>query len=105
MMPLVIEQHRNGSKKFPSGDLSLSDGPRSGRPKIMNNEDLRQVVDANSRTTCQELAEMFRVSPETIRLHLHQLGKTWKLSKWVTHELTNDNKLSRLTFSKHFTQR
>ncbi|CAH1972523.1 unnamed protein product [Acanthoscelides obtectus] len=27
----------------------------------MNNEDLRQVVEANSRTTCQELAEMFRV--------------------------------------------
>ncbi|CAH2018539.1 unnamed protein product [Acanthoscelides obtectus] len=48
----------------------------------MNNADLRQVVHANSGTTCQELAEMFSVSHETIRLHLHQLGKTWKLSKW-----------------------
>ncbi|CAH1987571.1 unnamed protein product [Acanthoscelides obtectus] len=27
----------------------------------MNSEDLRQVVDANSKTTCQELAEMFRI--------------------------------------------
>lgn len=84
-------------KKFSSGDLSLTDEARSGRPKIINNEDIQQVVEANSRTTCLELAERFNVSDETIRLHLHQLGKTWKLSKWVPHELSNDNKLSRLT--------
>ncbi|CAH1975770.1 unnamed protein product [Acanthoscelides obtectus] len=48
-------------------------------PVVVAVEDLRQVVNANSRTTCQELAEMFRVSPKTIRLRLHQLGKTWKL--------------------------
>lgn len=76
-------------KKFSSGDFNLNDEARSGRPKIINNEDLQQVVEANSSTTCLELAERFNVSDETIRLHLHQLGKTWKLSKWVPHELSH----------------
>jgi [histone H3]-lysine36 N-dimethyltransferase SETMAR len=84
-------------KKFSSGDFSLIDEARSGRPKIINNEDIKEVVEANSSTTCLELAERFNVSDETIRLHLHQLGKKWKLSKWVPHELSDDNKLSRIT--------
>ena len=37
------------------------------------------------------------MSDETIRLHLHQLGKRWKLSKWVPYELSETNKLQRLT--------
>ncbi|GJQ75677.1 hypothetical protein Trydic_g17751 [Trypoxylus dichotomus] len=66
-------------KTFSLGDLRLTDEAHSGRPKI--NEDLKQVVEENSSSTCLELAERLNVSDETIRLHLHQLGKTWKLSK------------------------
>ncbi|GJQ67522.1 hypothetical protein Trydic_g8334 [Trypoxylus dichotomus] len=34
----------------------------SGRPKIISNEDLKQVVETNSSTTCVELAENFNMS-------------------------------------------
>lgn len=37
------------------------------------------------------------MSDETIRSHLYQLGKRWKLSKWVPYELSETNKLQRLT--------
>lgn len=84
-------------KKLSSGDLRLIDETRSGRPKIINNEDLEQVVQTNFTTTCLELEERSSVYDGKIRLHLHQLGNMWKLSKRVPHDLSNDNKLSRLT--------
>ncbi|CAH1959550.1 unnamed protein product [Acanthoscelides obtectus] len=39
----------------------------------MNNEDLRQVVDANSKTTSQELAEMFRFSNSFVVLPVTEM--------------------------------
>jgi histone-lysine N-methyltransferase SETMAR len=41
------------------------------------------------------VAEQFKVSGETIRLHLHHLGKTHKLSRWVPHGLTVAQKAAR----------
>ena len=42
---------------------------------------------------------------ETIRLHMHHIGKRWKLSKWVPHDLTSKNRLQRLTIcSSHLTR-
>ncbi|GJQ76476.1 hypothetical protein Trydic_g2188 [Trypoxylus dichotomus] len=75
-------------KKFSSEDLSLTGEAESRRSKIINKENLKQAVETNSSATCLELAERFNVSDETIHLRLHQLGKTWKLSKWVPRELS-----------------
>ncbi|GFU16050.1 histone-lysine N-methyltransferase SETMAR [Trichonephila clavipes] len=36
---------------------------------------------------CGELARQFNTSSETVRLHLHRLGKTYRLSKWAPHML------------------
>lgn len=84
-------------KKFVSGDESLEDSPRSGRPSVIDNEELRAVIENDSKLTCQELSQMFSVSDETIRLHLHQLGKSWKLSKWVPHELSDEHRFHRVS--------
>ncbi|GJQ68215.1 hypothetical protein Trydic_g16843 [Trypoxylus dichotomus] len=89
-----------------SGDLCLTDKARSKKPKIINNENLKQIEKANSNTTCLELAERFNVNHKIICLRLPQVGDTWKFSKWIPHELSSDNTLSRPTlFSKHLTQR
>ncbi|XP_065664780.1 histone-lysine N-methyltransferase SETMAR-like [Hydra vulgaris] len=79
------------------GNENFEDGPRSGRPSIVNNEDIKLAIEQDSSQTCQDLALRFNVSDETIRLHLHQLGKRWKLSKWVPYGLSKTNKLQRLT--------
>jgi len=84
-------------KRFTSGDYSLTDEARSGRPKIVENHDIKEVVQTNSSAMCTELAKMFNLSAESIRLRLHQMGKSWKLSKWNPHDLSKDNKLSRLS--------
>ncbi|GJQ72378.1 hypothetical protein Trydic_g3461 [Trypoxylus dichotomus] len=65
-------------KKFCSRDLSLIDEARSGKPKVINNDDLKQLVETDSSTTCLELTEKFNVTDERIHLHFHQLGDTWK---------------------------
>ncbi|GJQ72583.1 hypothetical protein Trydic_g1249 [Trypoxylus dichotomus] len=67
MLLLVIEQHRS------------------------DNEALKPVLEANSSTTCIVLAVRFYVSADAVRLHLHQLTKTWKLDRCILHELPSDN--------------
>jgi histone-lysine N-methyltransferase SETMAR len=54
----------------------------------VDNEALLAVVEADNGQTCEEVAQQLKVSAETIRLQLHHLGKTHKLSLWVPHELT-----------------
>ncbi|XP_065645670.1 histone-lysine N-methyltransferase SETMAR-like [Hydra vulgaris] len=84
-------------QRFSSGDESIEDLPRSGRPLLVDEDELKDAVESDSSQTCQELAVRFAVSVETIRLHLHAIGKAWKLSRWVPHKLSIDNKKQRLT--------
>ena len=83
-------------QKFNSGDLSVRDEPRSGRPLILNDGVLNAAIEQNSSLTCGELARQFNVSDETVRLHLHRLGKAHKLSKWVPRTLLEVHKRQRV---------
>lgn len=68
-------------EKFRSGDLSLKNEPR-GRPRSVLNEDqLRAMVEANPKTA--SLAADLGVSATTISRHLAAIGKVKKLDKWV----------------------
>ncbi|XP_026827850.1 histone-lysine N-methyltransferase SETMAR-like [Ooceraea biroi] len=87
---------RKWFSRFASEDVSLEDKPRAGHPSSVDEATLKEVIEQNLCQTCQGLAQRFGVCDETIRLHLHNLGKTWKLSKWVPHSLT-EGKLQRLT--------
>lgn len=70
MMSLSDRTVQKRFKKFPSGDLSLADEERCGRPKNIRKEDLKKIVQTHSSTGCIELVEMFVRSPETTRLYL-----------------------------------
>lgn len=87
---------RQWFQKFRSGDMSLNDAPRSGRPQALDDETLRAAIESDSSQTCSELASHFQVTDETIRLHLHRIGKVYKLSKWVPHSLSDANKQQRV---------
>ncbi|XP_076049305.1 histone-lysine N-methyltransferase SETMAR-like [Oratosquilla oratoria] len=66
---------RRWFKKFKSGELSLRDEPRSGQPQVLNDGVLKAAIEEDSSLTCGELPRQFNVSDETVRLHLHRLGK------------------------------
>ncbi|GFW64699.1 histone-lysine N-methyltransferase SETMAR [Trichonephila clavipes] len=82
-----------------SGDLSLCDKARTGRPQALD-DDARQVaIEEGSSQTCGELTRQFNTSSEKVRLHLRRLGKTYRLSKWVPHTLLEVHKQQRVAAS------
>lgn len=82
---------------FRSGDRSLKDAPRSGRPSELDDEELDGLVRDDPRLSTRQLASHFGVSHTTIENHLHHLGKVLKSGVWVPHELTAVNRMSRVT--------
>lgn len=76
-------------KRFRTGDTSVQDRPRSGRPSEVCDERLLQLVEADPHANPGELAEALGVSDKTIVNHLHVLGKVRKLDQWIPHELTD----------------
>jgi hypothetical protein len=88
---------KNGVEKL-SGNKTLEGAPHKGWPTVIDGE-FKAVPEPDSSRTCQEFAQSFNVSDETIRLHLRQMGKAYKLSKWIPHELTADNKVHGLAIS------
>ena len=83
-------------KQFESGDLSLEDHEREGRPEKCLYNYLQALLDENSCRTQQELAEVLGVERTTIARHLKAMGKMAKMGKWVPHELSETNKNDRI---------
>jgi histone-lysine N-methyltransferase SETMAR len=81
--------------RFRSGDLSLGDRPRSGRPSIVDNDVLTALVEEDPRQTLEELAERLGCGQTTVWDHLQQIGKVNRSGVWVPHELTPENKALR----------
>lgn len=70
--------------KFRSGDLSLQNEPR-GRPRSVLNEDqLRAMVEAKPKAAIRGLAADLGVSATTISRRLAAIGKVKKSDRWVT---------------------
>jgi len=51
---------------------------------------LQPLLDINSAQTEQEFAEQLGVTQQAVRLHT--MGKVQKEGRWVSHELSEDNK-------------
>jgi histone-lysine N-methyltransferase SETMAR len=82
--------------KFRSGETSLEDKPRPGRPTELDNDALLSLVESDPRRTTRELAQTLGSSNVTVANHLHQLGKICKLGVWVPHQLSPANIQQRL---------
>lgn len=74
--------------RFKSGDTSLEDGEREGRPPVIDNDELELAIKSNPEATSRELARTFRCSQVTIELHHQDLGYRRVLTRWIPHRLT-----------------
>ena len=53
-------------KKFRSGDISLEDKDRNGRPSTVDDDRLRAIVEDNPRKTVQEIAKELKIDIVTV---------------------------------------
>ena len=75
--------------KFLSGDFSLEDEPRSGRPTVIQDEDLRTLVQTDPSQTMRGIVEELGVSLHTVFDGLKRIGKVEKPEKWMPHDLND----------------
>lgn len=78
---------QNWFKKFRSGNFSVKDDQRSGRPTEVNNDQIKDIIEADHHITVREIAERLHVSHTTIKNRLKCLGFVKKLDTWVPNEL------------------
>ena len=57
-------------QKFRSGNTSLDDEPHARGPSAIDNELLKQLIEADPRKTTREVAEELNVSHSTVVRHL-----------------------------------
>lgn len=92
--------------KFRSGDLSLEESDRSGRPSKIDNDVQRSMLENNPHLTSREIAEEFGIHHTTVGDHIKSLGFVLKQSVWVPHELTEKNLSDRVRMcSSHLIRR
>ncbi|GFU80571.1 histone-lysine N-methyltransferase SETMAR [Trichonephila clavipes] len=92
---LTVRQCQNWFAEFRSGNFDAEGAPRSGRPVEADKDAIKDLVDANRRTTTREIGLRLNLSNSTVYDHLKGLGLSSKLNVWVPHVLTERNHLCR----------
>ena len=88
-------------KRFREGREDVSDDPRSGRPisvlTVENIECVRQVIEDDPHSTYEDIIAKTDLSRGTIERIIHDHLKMKKVvSRWVAHQLTDEQKQERL---------
>ena len=84
-------------EEFGSGDFSLEDKPRSGRPPVLENEALENALKEKPNATTRELARRLGSTHQTINSQLRALGYRKVLSVWIPHELRDSDRANRMS--------
>ena len=88
-------------RKFRSGVTSLQDEPFPGRPTVVNDDDLKKVVEEDQNVTTREVAAVFGVDQSTIVRALRRLNLTYKFNRWVPHNLNDKDKETRVAACRY----
>lgn len=84
---LKERQCRNWFDKFRSGDFSLKDEQRSGRPDELDDDQIKAIIESDRHVTVREIAKKLNVSHTAIEKHLKRMKLVKKLDIWVPHDL------------------
>lgn len=87
-------------RRFKGGNFDLRDAPRSGRPSTVDLNAIKSAVEENPSQTLNDLSNELNYDRETIRRHLHDIGKTSRAGIWAPHQLTEKHKNQRLSICK-----
>jgi hypothetical protein len=91
-------------KRFASGDLSLEDEQRPGRPRIWNSEATKEPAEQQPSTSTRRLPDTLGPSKSTIPRHLTALGKIYKSCRFVPHDPTAEQAQRRVEYCRKLLQ-
>ncbi|CAF4395888.1 unnamed protein product, partial [Rotaria magnacalcarata] len=83
-------------KRFEDGDLDFEDKPRSGRPSILDEEDLRAALEDEPSSNTRDSADKFGVAQRTVLNYLHKFDFVYKKSRQDPYELTEAQAIRRV---------
>lgn len=83
--------------RFNSGDTSLEDHERPGRPVVLEDEALLAELQQHPEATTRELASALGCTHVAIENRFHKLGYRRVMAKWVPHQLTSANLAARVS--------
>jgi hypothetical protein len=91
-------------QRFASGNLSLEDEQRPGRPRIWDSVATEEAAEQQPSTSTRRLSDSLSPSKSIIHRHLTALGKIYKSCRIVTHELTAEQAQRRVEFCRKLLQ-
>ena len=105
-----IQTVRKWVKTVSEGRDDMEDEPRPGRPVTAcgdaNISTVLVSLSDDRRKTCEEISTETSMSRTSVfRVLTNKLNKKKKFSKWVPHLLTDEQKESRVNFSRNFLRR
>ena len=95
---LKERQCQNWFARFRSGDFSLQNEERSGRPVEVDDEQIKALIVNDRHSSTRDIAKNLDVSHTCIENHLRRLGYQKKLDAWVPHNLGECELTRRLGF-------
>ena len=79
---------KNWFKLFKSRDMSIDIKLKSGRPRTVDFEALRQAIETDPSISTRKLSNQIGPSKDTIYRALSELNKVNKRCREVSHEMT-----------------
>jgi histone-lysine N-methyltransferase SETMAR len=83
-------------KRSEDGDFDLEDNPRSGRPSVLDEEDLRAALEDEPSSSTRDMADELGVAQRTVVNYLHTFDFVHKKPRQDPHELTEAQAIRRV---------
>ena len=80
---LKDRQCRNWFDKYRSGNFSVKDEQRSGRPNEVDDDQIKAIIESDRHVIVQEIEEMLKIPKSTIDCHIQRLGLVKKLDIFI----------------------
>lgn len=77
-------------RRFKSGDFSVEDEERPGRPEKFDDQDLQALLDKDPTQTKTQLAQALGVVQSIVSRRLKKMGKIRERSQIKTNQLHSD---------------
>lgn len=75
---------------FKAGNFNLEDEPRSGRPNVVETDEVISLVTSNPGLTIKQIEDVTGVSHGTVWNRLHDAGFSCKRNIWLPHDLNEE---------------